>query len=58
MSDRGATDALSARVNKRGLHKPDSPQGKVRFGLPQHALRFMLPQLWPEAEAETDSANV
>lgn len=55
MSDRSATDALGALV-KRGLLKSDSPQGKVRFGLPQHALRFMFPQLWPEAEA--DSANV
>ena len=55
MSDRGATDARGALV-KRGLLKSDSPQGKVRFGLPQHALRFMFPQLGPEAEA--DSANV
>jgi Fic family protein len=55
MSDRGATDALGALV-KRGLLKSDSPQGKVRFGLPQHALRFLFPQLWPEAEA--DVANV
>jgi Fic family protein len=54
MSDRGATDALGALV-KRGLLKSDSPQGKVRFGLPQHSLRFLFPQLWPEAEA--DSAN-
>ncbi|MDD2880520.1 MAG: Fic family protein [Rhodoferax sp.] len=55
MSDRGATDALGALV-KRGLLKSDSPQGKVRFGLPQHALRFLFPQLWPEAEA--DSVNI
>lgn len=55
MSDCGATDALGALV-KRGLLKSESPQGKVRFGLPQHALRFVFPQLWPEAEA--DSANV
>jgi len=54
MSDRGATDALGALV-KRGLLKSDSPQGRVRFGLPQHALRFLFPQLWPEAEA--DSVN-
>jgi len=51
MSDRGATDALGALV-RRGLLKSDSPQGKVRFGLPQHALRFMFPKLWPEAEAD------
>lgn len=51
VSDRGATDALGALV-KRGLLKSDSPQGKVRFGLPQHALRFLFPRLWPEAEAD------
>lgn len=51
MSDRGATDALGALV-KRGLLKTDTPQGKVRFGLPQHALRFLFPRLWPEAEAD------
>lgn len=54
LGERSATDALGALV-KRGLLKSDSPQGKVRFGLPQHALRFLFPQLWPEAEA--DSAN-
>lgn len=49
LGDRSATDALGALV-RRGLLKADSPQGKVRFGLPQHALRFVFPQLWPEAE--------
>jgi Fic family protein len=56
MSDRAATDALGALV-KRGLLKSDSPQGKVRFGLPQHALRFLFPQLWPEAEADVVVRN-
>ena len=56
MSDRGATDALGALV-KRGLLKSDSPQGKVRFGLPLHALRFLFPRLWPEAEADADAAS-
>jgi Fic family protein len=51
MAERSATDALGALV-KRGLLKSDSPQGKVRFGLPQHALRFLFPRLWPEAEAD------
>jgi hypothetical protein len=51
MSERSATGALGALV-KRGLLKSDSPQGKVRFGLPQHALRFLFPRLWPEAEAD------
>ena len=50
MRDRSATDALGKRV-KRGLLKSDSPQGKLRLGLPQHALRFIFPQLWPKALA-------
>ena len=54
MSVRGATDALGGLV-KRGLLKSDTPQGKVRFGLPQHAFRFLFPRLWPEAEAEEAS---
>ena len=51
-SERGATDVLGALL-QRGLLKSDSPQGKVRFGLPQHALRFLFPRLWPEAEADS-----
>lgn len=35
--------------------QPD--ENRHRFGLPQRALRFMFPQLWPEAEAEADSPN-
>jgi hypothetical protein len=35
----------------RGLLVTDSPHGKLRFGVPQHALRFYFPHLWPEAEA-------
>ena len=52
LSDRGATDALGALL-RRGLLKSDSPKGPVRFGLPQHALRFLFPRLWPEAEADS-----
>lgn len=55
LGDRSATDALGALV-RRGLLKSDSPQGKVRFGLPQHALRFLFPRLWPEAEADAAGA--
>ena len=43
--------ALSALV-KRGLMKSDTPQGRVRFALRLHALRFYFPALWPEAEAD------
>lgn len=28
----------------------DSAYGKLRFGVPQHALRFYFPGLWLEAE--------
>ena len=51
LGDRTAVSALSALL-ERGLLKSDTPQGKVRFGLPLHALRFYFPALWPEAEAD------
>ncbi len=51
LGERTAVSALSALV-KRGLLKSDTPQGKVRFALPLHALRFYFPALWPEAEAD------
>lgn len=53
LSERTAVSGLSALV-KRGLLKSDTPQGKVRFGLPLHALRFYFPTLWPEAEADAE----
>jgi Fic family protein len=53
LGDRSATDVLSALL-RRGLLKSDTPQGKVRFGLPQHALRFLFPRLWPEAETDAE----
>ena len=39
-------------ITRNQLVSTDSPQGKVRFGLPLHALRFYFPALWPEAEAD------
>jgi Fic family protein len=51
LGDRTAVSLVSALL-RRGLLKSDSPQGRVRFGLPQHALRFYFPRLWPEAEAD------
>jgi Fic family protein len=50
LGDRLATAQVSALL-RRGLLVTDSPHGKLRFGVPQHALRFYLPHLWPEAEA-------
>ena len=50
LGDRLATAQVSALL-KRGLLETDSPYGKLRLGVPQHALRFYFPRLWPEAEA-------
>ena len=50
LGERLATAQVSALL-KRGLLASDSPYGKLRFGVPQHALRFYFPNLWPEAEA-------
>lgn len=50
LGERLATAQVSALL-KRGLLASDSPYGKLRFGVPQHALRFYFPKLWPEAEA-------
>ncbi len=52
LGDRTAVNLISALV-RRGLLRSDTVQGKVRFGLPLHALRFYFPALWPEAEADT-----
>lgn len=50
LGDRLATAQISALI-KRGLLVSDTPYGRVRLGVPQHALRFYFPSLWPEAEA-------
>jgi hypothetical protein len=49
MGDRAASAQVSALL-QRGLLLSDSPYGKLRMGVPQHALRFYFPKLWPEAE--------
>jgi len=51
LGERTAVNLLTALI-KRGLLRSDTPQGKVRFGLPQHALRFYFPALWPEAQVD------
>lgn len=50
LGERLATAQVTALL-KRGLLATDSPYGKLRFGVPQHALRFYFPNLWPEAES-------
>lgn len=54
LSERTAVNLLGALL-RRGLLKSDTPQGRVRFGLPLHALRFYFPALWPEAEADKEA---
>ena len=44
--ERTTVSALSALIRRNPL-KSDTRQGKVRFGLPLHALRFYFPALWP-----------
>jgi Fic family protein len=51
LGERTAGTLLKALLD-RGLLVSGSPQGRVRFGLPLHALRFYFPALWPEAEAD------
>jgi Fic family protein len=53
LGERTAVSALSSLI-RRGMLKSDTPQGKVRFAFPLHALRFYLPALWPEAEADAE----
>ena len=48
---RTAVRALTARLT-RGLLISDSPQGRMRLGVPLPALRIYFPALWPEAEAD------
>lgn len=55
LGERTAGTLLKALLD-RGLLTSDSPQGRVRFGLPLHALRFYFPALWPEAEADDGDA--
>lgn len=49
LGERTASTVL-ARLFKLGLLASDTPKGPVRFKVPLHALRFLLPALWPEAD--------
>ena len=55
LGERTAVKLLTALLGRR-LLRSDSPQGRLRFGLPLHALRFYFPALWPEAEADSGPA--
>lgn len=56
LGERLATAQVTALL-RRGLLATDSPHGKLRFGVPQHALRFYFPGLWPDAEAGRGAAG-
>lgn len=51
LGDRLASAQVSALL-ARGLLQSDTAYGKLRFGVPQHALRFYFPKLWSEAEID------
>lgn len=51
LGERAAT-TLIGKLLGAGLLVTDSPRGPLRFGIPLHALRFLFPGLWPEAEAD------
>jgi Fic family protein len=57
LGERTAVKLLSALL-ARGLLHTESPQGKLRFGVPLHALRFYFPALWPEAEADVATGQM
>ena len=56
LGERTAT-TLIGKLLDAGLLVSDTPRGQVRFGIPLHALRFLFPSLWPEAEADAAMAN-
>ncbi len=49
LSERTARRVLASLLDY-GLLVADSSRSPVRFALPQKALRFLFPSLWPEAE--------
>mgnify|MGYP000129581281 CR=1 FL=1 len=50
LKTRTAERALKALLDYK-LLLSDTPKGEVYFGVPQDSLRFLFPNLWPEAEA-------
>ena len=51
LGDRSATELVSSLL-RAGYLASDSAYGKLRFAIPRHALRFLFPALWPEAEQD------
>lgn len=57
LGDRLATDLISSLLKNNYL-TTDSAYGPLRFAIPRHALRFYFPNLWPEAEADTEMEQI
>lgn len=51
LGERTAT-TLIGNLLAAGLLRSDTARGQVRFGIPMDGLRFLFPNLWPEAEAD------
>jgi hypothetical protein len=51
LGDRTATTPIG-KLLEAGLLRSDTARGQVRFGIPMDGLRFLFPNLWPEAEAD------
>ncbi|HSX92168.1 MAG TPA: Fic family protein [Hydrogenophaga sp.] len=51
LGDRQATQLISDML-REGFLKTASPYGPLSFGIPNRALRFYFPALWPEAEQD------
>jgi hypothetical protein len=47
------TEALLSLLDF-GVLASESPRAEVRFAVPQASLRFLFPNLWPEAEADAE----
>jgi len=51
LGERVSTSLVSTLL-QRGYLASDTPYGELRFAIPERALRFYFPALWPEAEQE------
>ena len=56
LGSRTATTLIS-NLLAADLLRSDTTRGPVRFGIPLDGLRFLFPELWPEAEADAASRS-
>ena len=53
LGDRTGRRVLASLLNF-GVLTEESPRSPVSFGAPLSSLRFLFPNLWPEAEVDSD----